>query len=217
MISGVLWTYLVALALGPWVGAFSFPVLSCWVAGGASGIIAAAGTCTKLKRGYVLAELLLVTAIITAATIGTEPLFILLSRDQRLELVFVLWKPSSDPLSVEKQYGLGITSEELTQLKLIGVTGQLTVMGPGTFGRGKHTRAVILMQHESESPVELAQPDGSEVIYLQYDNEWKMYPPNAPTLRRTIRLEPDKRNPGATLYMVELADGSAQGGTAFTW
>lgn len=39
---GVLWSIAAALLLGPWIGAFSFPVLFCWLAGGALGGIGAA-------------------------------------------------------------------------------------------------------------------------------------------------------------------------------
>lgn len=39
---GYLWTWVVALLLGGWIGAFSFPVLFCWVAGGLLGGVAAA-------------------------------------------------------------------------------------------------------------------------------------------------------------------------------
>lgn len=41
-IVGVLWSIVAALLLGPWIGAFSFPILFCWVAGGALGGVAAA-------------------------------------------------------------------------------------------------------------------------------------------------------------------------------
>ncbi|HEX6965341.1 MAG TPA: hypothetical protein VF166_06050 [Gemmatimonadaceae bacterium] len=39
---GYLWTVIVALVLGGWIGAFSFPVLFCWVAGGLLGGVVAA-------------------------------------------------------------------------------------------------------------------------------------------------------------------------------
>lgn len=41
-IVGFLWTVLAAALLGGWIGAFSFPVLFCWVAGGLLGGIVAA-------------------------------------------------------------------------------------------------------------------------------------------------------------------------------
>lgn len=40
---GALWSLVAALVLGPWIAAFSFPVLSCWIAGGLLGGITAAG------------------------------------------------------------------------------------------------------------------------------------------------------------------------------
>lgn len=42
VILGVAWTILVAFIMGGWIGAFSFPVLFCWVFGGVSAGVAAA-------------------------------------------------------------------------------------------------------------------------------------------------------------------------------
>lgn len=52
---GVLFTYGVALVLGQWFGAFSFPVLWCWVAGGAVGMSAGAWWIGH-RRGRLAAE-----------------------------------------------------------------------------------------------------------------------------------------------------------------
>ena len=37
--SGILWTILVRMLLGPWFGAFSFPVIYFWMFGGFSGLL----------------------------------------------------------------------------------------------------------------------------------------------------------------------------------
>lgn len=222
-IAGALWTYLVALFLGAWFGAFSFPVLSCWIGGGAGAMVIAAGTCMGVKKKTAVVELLLVTAIIVIAAMGTEPLFAWLSPDQRLEVVFVQWTPSSEHLSVKgipsmaESPATTLTSKEVAQLEAMGLTGKLTITASSFQGTGKQSRAVIVMHRQVESAVELAQPDATEVIYVQNGNEWKMYPPDAPTLKRAILLEPFKHDPRSTSYMVELADGAAQGGTAFRW
>lgn len=42
VVLGVAWTFIVAFVMGGWIGTFSFPVLLCWVFGGASAGIAAA-------------------------------------------------------------------------------------------------------------------------------------------------------------------------------
>src|SRR6266550_4511685 len=46
-LSGLVWTFFVAVFLGPWFGAFSFPVLFCWIAGGASGMIGSTLACSR--------------------------------------------------------------------------------------------------------------------------------------------------------------------------
>lgn len=222
-IAGALWTYLVALFLGAWFGAFSFPVLSCWIGGAAGAMVIAAGTCMGVKKRTVVVDVLLVTTIIVIAATGTVPLFAWLSPDQSLQVVFVQWTPSSEHLSVKGIPPIGespattLTSEEVAQLEAMGLTGKLTITASSVHGTGKHSRAVIVMHRRVGSAVELAQPDATEVIYIQNGNEWKMYPPDSPTLRRSILLEPFKHDPRSTGYMVELADGAAQGGTAFSW
>ena len=222
-IAGALWTYLVALFLGAWFGAFSFPVLPCWIGGASGAMVMAAGTCMGMKKNTVVVELLLVITIIVIAATGSEPLFAWLSPDQRLEVVFVQWTPGSEHLSVKgipsiaESPATTLTSEEVARLEAMGLTGKLTITASSFQGAGKHGRVVIVMHRQVESAVELAQPDATDVIYIQDGNEWKMYPPDAPTLKRAILLEPFKHDPRSTSYMVELADGAAQGGTAFHW
>jgi hypothetical protein len=46
-IVAVLWSLIAALLLGPWIGAFSFPVLFCWLAGGALGGVGAAAAANR--------------------------------------------------------------------------------------------------------------------------------------------------------------------------
>ena len=42
LLVGVLWTVSAASLLGPWMGAFSFPVLACWALGAVAGLLSAA-------------------------------------------------------------------------------------------------------------------------------------------------------------------------------
>jgi hypothetical protein len=220
-LSGVVWTFVVALFLGSWFGAFSFPVFSCWMAGGASGMVSASTVHENGVKRRVVLELAFVALICVSAVLGTAPFFTYLSTDQNLHVIFVQWKLGAEPLSVKDLDALGVrielTEKELAQLKAIGITGHLTVVGGSEHGNGKHSRAVIIMQHQITDAVELLQPDGAEVIYLQDGNEWKMYPSDAPTLRRVIRLEVAPISPRNTQCLVELSYGAMQGGLAFSW
>jgi hypothetical protein len=219
--SGAVWTYLVAILLGPWIGAFSVPVFACWVAGGASGMIAAAGGCFDMRPRLIAVESAVIVLICLITAMGADPLYNALSRNQSLEVVFVKWKPSFQALSsrqlIPEYDKYRLTDSEMFELESVGLTGELTVVGAAKHGSGKHSCAVIIMQHQITDAVELLQPDRAEVIYLQDGNEWKMYPPDAPTLRRVIRLEVAPISPRNTQCLVELSYGARQGGLAFSW
>lgn len=219
IIGGTLWTYLVALSLGPWFGAFSFPVLICWIVGGASGMVAGIGDYSG-KKNFMIIEIAIIAIIYISIAIGANPLFKYLSGDQQLEVISFKWTLGLEPLDIQEVLANRVSEDNLSQLKSLGFTGQLTYAGgSGVVGRGnKHARAIIIMQHQLKEPIDLHQPDGVEVIYIQTNDGWKMIPSDAPTLQRVIHLEADKRDPTwATLYSVERADGSRQGGTLFTW
>ncbi|HEY9404528.1 MAG TPA: hypothetical protein VIQ24_17860 [Pyrinomonadaceae bacterium] len=222
--AGVLWTYIVAFFLGAWFGAFSFLVLPCWIAGGASGMILGIGGYKSMKQS-MLVELVFITAICLSAVIAPKYLFDFLTENQRLEVVSISWQPDPEPLNVREGSERGLpdnfklADEDLSKLKSLGLTGQVAFDGSSGFiGQGKHARTLIVMQRQLKGTVELPQPDGVEVIYIQGEDGWKMYPSDAPTLQRTIRLWADERDPArATLYSIERADGSRQVGTLFTW
>jgi hypothetical protein len=222
--AGLLWTYIVAFFGGAWFGAFSFPILSCWVVGGASALILGTAGYKSRKRS-VLVELTIIAALTLGSMTVPKYLFDFLTENQRLEVVSISWQPDPAPLNVREGSERGLPNNfkladaDLSKLKSLGLTGQVAFDGSSGFiGRGKHARTLIVMQRQLEETVELPQPDGVEVIYIQGKDGWKMYPSDAPTLQRTIRLWADKRNPNwATRYSVERVDGSRQGGTLLTW
>jgi hypothetical protein len=152
-------------------------------------------------------------------------LFDSLSNNQKVEVVSVKWKPSLEPLTVQDSSSLNVpnnfrlSNEDVANLKSLGLTGQIAYAGSSGFvGRGKPTRVLIVMQRQLKEPVELKQPNGVDIIYIQNEDGWKMYPSNAPTLERTIRLWADEQDPTwATLYSIERADTTRQDGTLFTW
>jgi hypothetical protein len=216
-ITGVLWTYLVAFWLGPYFNAFSLEVLSSWMVGAASGLIVTSKYHQRTGRSLPI-SLAIVVVILLVGLVADRPLFRLQSNGQRLELVVVKWTPGSQALSNPPVLGGKLTDAELEQLKSIGLTGQVESGGPGFFGEGKRGKAMIVISQQLKQPTTLPQPDGSELIYLQTPEGWKMYPTNAATLSRIIELWPDEREPErVTRYAVQNADGSRQGGTLATW
>jgi hypothetical protein len=68
-VAGYLWTLVVAAVLGPWIGAFSFPVLFCWIAGGVSAGITAAWLLRP--RSWPGAALLTVVLLLSLGRLNT--------------------------------------------------------------------------------------------------------------------------------------------------
>jgi len=143
---------------------------------------------------------------------------------QELKVVAFKWETGLELLDFRKNFNIELSEKDVAEIKSLGLTGELTFSSSGTYGRAshvrivKHARVLVVMKHQLTEPVDLPQPDGVEVIYIQGDDKWHKYPSDAPTLKRVIHLEADKKAPQwATLYMVEHVDGSRQGGTLFTW
>lgn len=215
---GILWTFIVSGFLGQWFNSFSFPVFSCWAAGSASAMVIAVGTSMKMRKAHFIIEFIIIILICSFAAIGTEPLLRQMANDQYLETIFVEWKPGSNPLSIDgydKEQWL--TENELAKLRNSGITGELFVRGTFISGKGKHVRAVILMQHQVRELVKLAQPNGEDVIYVQHGDTWEKYPSNAPLLNSFMYLDISPNNKKATLYMTDLSTGGREGREAFAW
>jgi len=218
---GIVWTFIVGALLGPSFGAFGFPVWSCWVAGGASAMVTSVGTFKEVRQFF--SELILVGSICLFAVVGAEPFSIWLSADQKLEVTMIKWLPGPSELTMQRATDppnyYGPLTKDLIQLKEIGLTGKLNFSSGGHYGEGnKSSRAIIVMQRQIKQAVDLPQPDGVTIIYIQDENNhWKRYPSDAPVLNRNIRLEVPANKPTLTDYWVELANGARQGAQAFYW
>jgi hypothetical protein len=217
IVAGVLWAHAVGQLLGPWLGAFSLPILFCWIAGGASGMILAMLYHESTRRSAIFAVPVILVLSLGAWTLS-KSLGILLSGEQQLELLVIKWHPGPKPLTSTEVQGLAISKNDLERLKTIGLTGEVMYSGSAKYGEGQPARAIIVTQAPLSEPVNLPQPDGSQVIYVQTESGWSRYPPEAPTSQKQIRLWTDLRGSSQnTLFSFERADGSRQSGTAATW
>jgi hypothetical protein len=108
-----------------------------------------------------------------------------------------------------------LTRDELTLLKSLGLRGRIHFGAAGANGPlPAQARALIVFTGPLRAEVELQQPDRANVVYVQRGEEWKMYPPDAPTLRDKIKLRPSKAAPEGIEGVVEPAAGKP---AAFTW
>ena len=214
---GALWSLVVVAALGPWFRAFSFPVVHCWIAGGAIGMISATRSPAKDSMQLHAIKLSLVVLTLVGAVTVAKSHSVGLVQSQRLEIVWAKRLPGPNVLVSDDDSKKMLTREELDILGTNGVTGRLIVSGISVHGEGKTSRALIIMENQLKTESDLPQPEGTNIIYVQHGDEWEKLPANAPTLKRKIHLEVSESNQKATQYWVELASGARQGGNAFVW
>ncbi len=137
--------------------------------------------------------------------------------EQSLTLRVVRWVPAPHRLlTADGSEGSlpapRLTDPEFTLLVQSGLTGKVTTFSLDKYGNGnKSSTAIVVLQRPVASPVELPEPDACTVVYIQEADDWRRFPPHAPVLKRTIRLEPSRNDPGQSLLTVELPDGARQG------
>jgi hypothetical protein len=134
--------------------------------------------------------------------------------EQSLEVVYVRVVPGPGELPANAGAG-NLTQDELKFLNSHGLTGTL-LFGMSDYRGSTPTeaRAVIVFTGELHSRAELREPSGTNVIYIQQGDGWKMYPANAPTNRRKIEFWPSTTHP--TEIEVQ-SDPSIGDPTSFSW
>lgn len=137
--------------------------------------------------------------------------------NQELSLAVLLWTPTASPLVIERWQqtpgapDMSLSAGDIQQIKSTGISGIVSVYANGKYGKGKHSRAILIMREPVREAVQLKEPNATNVIYIQDGAGWRQVPPNAPTLNRTIRIAPQWDDPQQTSVMVELSTGAAQG------
>lgn len=152
-------------------------------------------------------------------------------KDPPLELYFVKWTPGDgeikeEPLGQFGKLGVGaryIPDLEIEELRAAGLTGTLKTCGytghayppppPET------RRFVVVMSRPSRETIELPKPAFVDIMYLQTEQGWKVFPPSAQTVPRTVRLTlsnvESRFGPLSTHYSVDIGLGHPAE-TAFT-
>jgi hypothetical protein len=212
---GLVWTVVAGLLLNPWFGTFSFSAYSCWIPAGAVGIVTFISRNAETKRGLSEVNTLIVCTFI-AIILGIAPFSKWFNRPESVTVVTIKWERGS---RTRETTGSSLDHKDLEFLKSAGVTGHVQRITSGKYGNGLPNGRVVLVAYKQiERPIQLALPDAMEIYYIQSEDGWLRYPSDARVLERRIRLVQDESQPArATLFQIENADGSHQGGTAFIW
>ena len=213
----VVWSSLVNLVLGPWALAFGFPITPAWIAGALTGTFIVTCLSVVPTGGGLIWIAGIGVAVALVTVVITEPIASLLTGDQQVTVMFARLEPGGIGLVIEDD--LELLSEELKALaEGSGIRGLLRIQGGSVEGSGPLSSALVIMETQIGSPVELALPDRSMVVYVQQGSDWLRFPADTPTLSRRILLHPESGiDWNTTVYAVELATGGLSGGDAVSW
>lgn len=133
------------------------------------------------------------------------------TKDPRVDLVFVKWSPGEGEIREElAKYSnypsLYLQNFEVQELRSAGLTGVLRGTGGYDYGYGSNEQAkrmVVIYSRPLRETIDLRKPASGDILYIQTEQGWKVFPPSAPTVARTLRfffLDPTPTNSVATTY-----------------
>jgi hypothetical protein len=115
---------------------------------------------------------------------------------QSLEVQVVSLTPGPEQLTHEST---GLGEEELKTLSSLSLRGKLQGEIQSYSGGGdRHARALIVIRGPLTSKA-VRQPKATNVVYVQDGGTWRMYPSDAPTLRKKITLGDPLSKNGMTI------------------
>jgi hypothetical protein len=214
---GFLWTLANALMLGPWFGAWSFPVLLCWTTGGALSLAAAATSASASGWRRLAFESVSYLFVALAALYVYRPAVIWLRHDQHLTLVYGRIRPTNTEPAVDDSRELLISGEK-ELLARAGIGGSVEVIGGHAANTAEHPRAriLVLLRRPVDRVYRLLEPDATTVLYIQEDRGFRRFPADAKVLSdRAVEFFPAGGN--ETRYWVEHAGGARSGGSGVQW
>lgn len=178
---------LVAHTLGFGSLGLGIQALACWIAAAVAGLLLALGGRT---RGLLGSTLACVLAIFVPA-----PVFSLLAHNQALTVAIVV--PDQMTGVSVSPHDVGFDSHSATEasasrvlqsIRAAGIQGNYRVVYQARRGEGKQSLAILMLNAPVTSSIQLPEPDGAEVVYVQGPHGWTKTPLGAPTLDRNIEI-----------------------------
>jgi hypothetical protein len=219
-IEGVAYTFVVAMFLGPWIGAFGMPVLYCWAGAGAAASLAAVLAVRKGTVSAIAGTALI--GILIGSSIILGPRIINAIQEGRQVEIFVFRYQDVDQQVLVDQGRAELSQTELHELKRLVPAGSLTFTSGHRSGEGKEIRVVLVLRKPVVTVKRFPLPAEGTLFIVQQENGWTESPQSGERLDRSIVLEDrqaswEGRDWTATGFLVENANGSMQGGDVIEW
>jgi hypothetical protein len=160
-----------------------------------------AGTCAMLLSVTARSRLALMAAaiLVLIAVLVPGPAFDLINRNHELTVAIVIpckaVATKDEPHVLTNGYSTpvdvgGVTDHVMRLIRDEGITGQYRVSHLYRQGHGTQALVVIVLNQPVVSEVQLPQPCGGNVIYLQQPDGWKKIPAQFPAVGLSLTLRP---------------------------
>ena len=216
---GFLWTLANALLLGPWFGAWSFPVLLCWTTGGALSLASAATSQSGTGWHHVAFESMAYLSVATVVLYAYRPAVVHLQKDQHLTLVYGRLRPHDAGPAIDDSSDL-LIPEERELLARAAIAGSIEILGGHAANTTQRPRAriLVLLVRPVDRVHWLPEPDATTIVYIQEDAGFRRFPSDAKVLSdRAVELYPVGAQGKETRYWVEHAGGARSSGGGIQW
>jgi hypothetical protein len=169
------------------------------------------------RRRYVLVS---VAILLIAAVLVPGPVFDIVTHNQELTLAIVVPRdsaaPGAKPDVIADIYATPMdvgaeTGHALQSLRDAGMTDSYQVKELFRQGHGKRVLVVIAITQPVFGKVELYEPSGANLIYVQGPDGWKKIPSQVHTLDRSVAVEPPLGENAIALLRVTEANGLTTG------
>lgn len=214
MTAGLL-AYVLVAGVGWYIAIAAFPVLVAAGLGATWGIVVLPrnlGQRSFSHRGWV--GWTLISVVMLAGVGGFYWMFLAPRYGQQLDLRIVGVTPGEQRLMTER-WTSDLTPLEAALLDSVLPKGRIHgVLTGSSFGGSdlNKARMLIVITTPLTAEARLREPKGVAVVYLQRGDRWEMFPPDAPTVKRSVRL-----GPGPKPNEVAVTWSSESHPTTYTW
>jgi hypothetical protein len=188
---GLITGFVLTLAAGWYIAVASAVAYAGAIFGALFGLFAfpyfATTSPNRLSHRWVRAA---VVSLVTIAIVAVLVRPFVPDRDaQSLDYVVTVLTPGTQQITAANNSDL--TPAEIELLHSAGITGELHVEISGSYSNGseKKARALIVVRGPLNSEALLRQPKAMDAVYVQDGNSWRIYPNEAPTIRKKIKLK----------------------------
>jgi hypothetical protein len=188
VVLGCAYWYFVARVVGMVFLGLAIEALACWVAQAVATLLLVLS-----RRSYgVFASAFFICAL---GVVLPSPAFNMLGHNQTMTVAIVVPEELATISANPKELGFDSDSEVaesasrvLESIRGAGLGGNYRIVHLSRYGKGKQSLAILVLNARMTGRMLLAEPDATDVIYVQQPEGWTKIPAQAPTLRRNIEI-----------------------------